>query len=125
MRDGIDWERVAKAIGTRDAKQCHDKWYNTMRPSMTENGEWDKSEDMVLLHALWAARPEYVRCCVVLRCWSGLRSACRCLLREESSGPEHICTLHARRRSRNCAQQLVLLSVVECTSTACTAQRGN
>ena len=66
-RDAIDWDAISQRMGgTRDPKQCFNKWYNKLAPNMTDTSEWGRGEDMVLLKALWAAKPGYVRTALLL-----------------------------------------------------------
>ena len=59
-RDGIDWDSVARVVGTRSPHQCMTKWYHNVRPNMKAAGEWGDGEDAQLLQALWDRKPLHV-----------------------------------------------------------------
>ena len=61
IRDDIDWDVIARQMQSRNASQCMEKWYMKLRPSMTETGEWSRSDDKQLLTTLWKTKPKFVR----------------------------------------------------------------
>lgn len=40
----IVWREISRAIGTRNANQCRERWVNHLRPGINR-GEWTKEED--------------------------------------------------------------------------------
>lgn len=45
---GEDWSAVASAIGTRNARQCRDRWRGYLRPDLI-NEKWTRDEDELLI----------------------------------------------------------------------------
>lgn len=60
LRDDIDWEAIATKVGTRTGTQCSAKWYDQLRPNMTDKGEWAVSDDSLLLSGIWRKKPAMV-----------------------------------------------------------------
>lgn len=57
--DDINWEVISKKVETRTPKQCMEKWYDQMRPSMIESGEWGAGDDRRMLRALWSLQADF------------------------------------------------------------------
>jgi hypothetical protein len=59
LKDGIDWEAISARVVTRNSKQCMSKWYEQLRPSMRETGEWSAGQDTQLAEASGLCVPSF------------------------------------------------------------------
>ena len=45
--DVANWMAIAKKVDGRTAKQCRDRWINTLRPGLTK-GKWTTAEEIMI-----------------------------------------------------------------------------
>lgn len=63
LRDGLNWDAIAAAHGSRNSVQCYEKWYTDLcgADAAEEHEVWGIEQDSRLLRALWQAKPHFVR----------------------------------------------------------------
>ena len=52
----VKWASVAQAVGTRNAKQCRERWHYNLNPEI-KKGRWTAEEDALIAalpHGDWA-----------------------------------------------------------------------
>jgi hypothetical protein len=60
-----DWRRIASAMGTRNPRQCRERWRNYVNPQVAEPPDWTEEEDTRLevayaaVGARWMALASY------------------------------------------------------------------
>ena len=54
-----NWSYVAKALGTKTVRQCRERWYNQLNPSLTK-GRWTPKEDFLLIQKYAEFGPRWV-----------------------------------------------------------------
>jgi hypothetical protein len=47
----VDWKKIASRVSGRGAKQCKEKWANSLRPGLSLKEGWTLQEDYVLITA--------------------------------------------------------------------------
>jgi hypothetical protein len=47
----VDWKKIASWVSGRRAKQCKEKWANSLRPGLSLKEGWTLQEDYVLITA--------------------------------------------------------------------------
>ncbi|XP_062503296.1 snRNA-activating protein complex subunit 4-like [Corticium candelabrum] len=79
---GIDWERVAEAVGSRSSGDCKSRWTMVEHP-LVNNGSWTNDEDnrLVKLARQYGER----NWCVIAEQLETTRTPAACLVRYQSS----------------------------------------
>ncbi|KAF3322555.1 MYB-related transcription factor [Carex littledalei] len=55
-----NWARVAKAIRSRNSKQCRERWQNILSPDV-KRGDWTEEEDENLMNAYSKLGPQWAK----------------------------------------------------------------
>eukprot|EP00798_Chlamydomonas_sp_ICE-L_P025673 gene25673-11340_t len=58
-KDGISFGPISDRLGTRSLKQCMEKWYRKLSPSIFSSGEWALGDDITLIRALQSGGCEW------------------------------------------------------------------
>eukprot|EP00798_Chlamydomonas_sp_ICE-L_P025778 gene25778-11446_t len=59
FRDRVDFGPISEMLGTRVYKQCHQKWYGKLSPSLYTSGEWALGDDITMVRALQSSSCEW------------------------------------------------------------------
>ena len=58
--DPTDWSEVAASVDGRNAKQCRDRWLNTLRPGLVK-GKWTSDEESIIILHVKEHGPQWHR----------------------------------------------------------------
>lgn len=77
-----NWNEIARQIGTRNARQCRERWNNYLNPEL-RNDPWTEEEDKLLMdkHAEFGTHWNKISKCFVNRSDNSVRNRWQLLMR--------------------------------------------
>ena len=97
-----DWKKISKLMGSRNSRQCRERWRNYLRPEVLQTN-WTEEEDMLLLRKYEEIGPKWniIGSCFQGRSVNNIRNRWVKLMRKKSGFNRQITELSRSRPPEN------------------------